>query len=88
MLFAYGREHVNPYYNLNLGILKFENSRPKYQRTRLPSSTQWCSKEKDSKMNQFWTSKHTINLLKPFNIPISTHAIHPALKMVSLKAKQ
>ena len=64
------------------------NSRPKYQRTRLPSSTQWCSKEKDSKMNQFWTSKHTINLLKPFNIPISTHAIHPALKMVSLKAKQ
>ena len=23
------------------------NSRPKYQRTRLPSSTQWCSKEKD-----------------------------------------
>ena len=24
MLFAYGRERVNPYYNL-LGILKFEN---------------------------------------------------------------
>ena len=31
---------------------------------------------------------HYKPLLKPFNIPISTHAIHPALKMVSLKAKQ
>ena len=44
--------------------------------------------ELESEMNLFWTSKHTINLLKPFNIPISTHAIHPALKLVSLKAKQ
>ena len=55
----------------------------------VPSSTQWCSKEKDSKMNPFWTSKLTTNLLTPFNIHISTPAIHPALKiMVSLKAKQ
>ena len=44
----------------------------------LLSSTQWCSKEKDSKKNPFWTSKLTTNLLKPFNIYISTHAIHPA----------
>ena len=30
------------------------------------------------KKNPFWTSKLTTNLLKPFNIHISTHAIHPA----------
>ena len=40
-------------------------------------------------MNPFWISKLTTNLLKPFNIHVHilTHAIHPALKMVSLKAK-
>ena len=43
---------------------------------------------KNAGRNPFWTSKLTTNLLKPFNIHISTHAIHPALKMVSLKAKQ
>ena len=53
-------------------------SRPKYQRMRLLSLTQWCSKEKDSKTNPFWTSK----------LHISTHPIHPSMKMVSLKAKQ
>ena len=66
----------------------FAFSRTKYQRTRLLSSTQWCSKERGSKKNPFWTSKLTTNLLKPFNIDISTHAIHPAWKMISLKAKQ
>ena len=30
------------------------------------------------KKHPFWTSKLTTNLLKPFNIHISTHAIHPA----------
>jgi len=52
------------------------------------SSTQWCSKEKDLKTNPFWTSKLTTNVLKPFDMHISTHAIHPALKMASLKPKQ
>ena len=43
---------------------------------------------RNSKKNQFWTSKLTTNPLKPFNIHISTHAIHPAWKMTSLKGKQ
>ena len=43
------------------------NSWPKYQRTRLLFSTQWCSKEKDSKTIPFWTSKLTTNLVKSFN---------------------
>ena len=34
------------------------NSWLKYQRTRLLSLTQWCSKEQDSKMDPFWTSTH------------------------------
>ena len=63
------------------------NSRPKYQRTRLLSSTQWCSKKKNSKMSPFWTSKLTTNLLKPFNIHISTHAIHQALKNGFIKGE-
>ena len=64
------------------------NSQPKYQKARLLSSIQWCSKEKDSKMNPMWTSKLTTNLLRPLNIHIATHAIHLALRMLSLKAKQ
>ena len=63
------------------------NSRPKYQRTRLPSSTQWCSKEKDSKTNPFWTSKLTTNQLKPFNIHILTHAIKPGVKNGFIKGE-
>ena len=30
------------------------------------------------KKESIWTSKLTANLLKPFNIHISAHAIHPA----------
>ena len=58
------------------------NSRPKYQRTRLLSSTQWCSKDKDSKTIPFWTSKLTTNLLKPFN---SCHS--PGVKNGSIKGE-
>ena len=44
--------------------------------------------KRESLKNESILDKLTTNLVKPFNIQISTHAIHTAWKMVSLKAKE
>lgn len=55
------------------------------KRTRLLSSTRWCSKEKDLKNNSLWTSKLTTNLTFQYTHSNSCHP--PSVKNGFIKGK-